>query len=73
MWLLENKLKKDILRCAPRANSITKEILLKTPYMSREEQKNFAAEKFADCVMSDEGKEGISSFFDKRKPSWAPK
>jgi isohexenylglutaconyl-CoA hydratase len=38
--------------------------------MSREEQKNFAAEKFADCVMSDEGREGISSFFEKRKPSW---
>ena len=49
---------------------VTKEILLKTPYMSREEQKNFAAEKFADCVMSDEGREGISSFFEKRKPSW---
>ena len=32
--------------------------------MSREEQKNFAAEKFADCVMSDEGREGISSFFE---------
>ena len=70
--ILENKLKKDILRCAPIANSITKEILLKTPYMSRGKQKKFAAEKFANCVMSDEGKEGISSFFDKRKPSWAP-
>ena len=68
--VLEIKLKKDILRCAPIANSVTKEILLKTPYMSREEQKNFAAEKFADCVMSDEGREGISSFFEKRKPSW---
>ena len=68
--VLESKLKKDILMCAPIANGVTKEILLRTPYMSREEQKNFAAEKFSDCVMSDEGKEGISSFFDKRKPSW---
>ena len=68
---VEGGLKKGVMRCAPSAIGITKEILISTPHLNREAQKDFAAEKFAACIMSDEGREGISSFMEKRKPSWA--
>jgi isohexenylglutaconyl-CoA hydratase len=32
---------------------------------------DYAAEVFADCMLSDEGIEGISSFVEKRKPKWS--
>ena len=60
-----------VMKCAPQAIGITKEILLSTPHLSREAQKDFAAERFATAIMSDEGREGIASFVEKRKPSWA--
>jgi len=31
----------------------------------------FAAKGFAERMLSDEGKEGISSFIEKRKPKWS--
>ena len=70
---IEARIQKGVLKCAPGAIGVTKEILMATPHLTREGQKDFAAEKFADCIMSDEGKEGIASFIEKRKPSWAPK
>ncbi len=70
---VEREIKSGLLKCAPGAIAITKEILLATPYLDREAQKDFAAEKFADCITSDEGREGIASFIEKRRPSWAPK
>lgn len=68
---LETEIRKGVMKCAPGANELTKEILLATPHLNREAQKDFAAEKFADAILSDEGKEGIASFFEKRKPDWA--
>ncbi len=68
---VENQIKKGVMKCAPGANGVTKNILMTTAYMDREAQKDFAARKFADCMMSDEGREGIASFVQKRKPSWA--
>ena len=68
---LEATLIKGIMKCAPAANGRTKEILLATPHLDREAQKDFAAEKFTDCIMSDEGREGIASFLQKRTPSWS--
>lgn len=67
-----DRIKDGVMRCAPGAIGVTKEILLATPHMTREEQKDFAAHKFADCILSREGKEGLASFFDKRKPNWNP-
>ncbi|NNE57734.1 MAG: hypothetical protein HKN36_06465 [Hellea sp.] len=64
-------LKKGIYKCAPGAVGMTKEILLATAHLDRDGQKDFAAEKFADAITSDEGREGIASFVQKRKPSWA--
>lgn len=68
---VEASLKKGVLKCAPGAVGTTKEILIATPHLDREGQKDFAANKFAECIMSDEGREGIASFVEKRKPSWA--
>lgn len=70
---LEATLKKGVMKCAPGANGLTKEILLATPHLSREAQKDFAAEKFADAITSEEGREGIASFLEKRKPNWVQK
>jgi len=30
-----------------------------------------AAQEFADCMLGAEGREGVSSFVEKRKPSWS--
>ncbi|MGJ8562876.1 MAG: enoyl-CoA hydratase/isomerase family protein [Alphaproteobacteria bacterium] len=68
---VEETLIKGVIKCAPEAVGVTKEILIATPHLGREAQKDFAAERFADCMMSDEGREGISSFVEKRKPNWA--
>lgn len=68
---VEAGLKKGVMKCAPGAVGTTKEILIATSHLDREAQKDFAASKFADCIMSEEGREGIASFIEKRKPSWA--
>jgi len=70
---IENGLKKGVMKCAPGANAATKEILQVTPYLYGEDMMNFAADKFATCMRSEEGQEGIASFFEKRRPSWDPK
>ncbi len=70
---LEASLIKGILKCAPGANGITKDILMVAPYQDRETQKIYAAEKFAQALLSGEGREGIDSFFEKRRPSWSQK
>jgi isohexenylglutaconyl-CoA hydratase len=60
-----------VRQCAPGANAATKEILLATDRLDRESMKQFAAERFAACMLSDEGREGIAAFIEKRKPEWA--
>jgi enoyl-CoA hydratase/carnithine racemase len=32
---------------------------------------DLSAKIFAECIESEEGKEGIKSFFEKKKPYWA--
>ena len=68
---IEAEIRRDVMRCAPEANGITKEILLAAPRLSADEMMDFAADGFARCMLSDEGREGIASFVEKRKPSWA--
>ena len=64
-------MKKQVRRCAPGANAVTKAIVLATRHLNREQQLNFAAKGFAECMLSDEGREGVASFIEKRKPIWA--
>lgn len=67
----EQEIRRQVTRCAPGANAITKEIVLAAPRLDREAMIDFAAEGFARCMLSDEGREGIGAFVEKRKPVWA--
>ena len=68
---IEADMKKQVRRCAPGANAVTKAIVLATRHLNREQQLDFAAKGFAECMLSDEGREGVASFIEKRKPIWA--
>ena len=68
---IENEIKKSVLKCAPKANAVTKEIVLATRHLNRAEMIKFAAKGFSEQMMSDEGREGIASFIEKRKPKWS--
>ncbi len=67
----EANIRKDVMRCAPGANAVTKEILLAAPYLGCDAMMDFGADGFARCMVGDEGREGIASFVEKRKPKWA--
>ena len=66
----EADIRKDVLRCAPGANAVTKEIVLAAPQLDRASMIDMAARGFANCMLSDEGREGVAAFIEKRKPSW---
>ncbi len=68
---IEAGIRKQVSKCAPHANAVTKGIVLATRHMSRDEVRAYAARGFAKCMLGDEGKEGIAAFMEKRKPSWA--
>ena len=68
---VEAVLRKDVMRCAPGANAITKEIVLASQTLHSNEMMAFAAERFAQCITGEEGREGIAAFVEKRKPAWA--
>jgi isohexenylglutaconyl-CoA hydratase len=68
---LEQAVRRQVRKCAPGANAVTKEILLATRRLDRAAMLDFAAAGFARCMLSDEGREGIAAFVEKRKPAWA--
>jgi isohexenylglutaconyl-CoA hydratase len=61
----------QIALCAPGANAVTKSIVFETTRRPRPEALDFAARGFASCMLSEEGREGVSAFVEKRKPAWA--
>lgn len=69
------RISKDVLgqiaNCAPGANAITKAIVFEATRKPRAEALDFAAEGFARCMLSEEGREGVSAFIEKRKARWA--
>ena len=60
----------QIARCAPGANAVTKAIVFEALRRPRAEALDFAADGFARCMLSDEGREGVAAFIEKRKPHW---
>jgi isohexenylglutaconyl-CoA hydratase len=68
---LEADFRKAVLRCAPGANATTKELLLAAMHLDGADMTGLAAERFADSLLGEEAREGISSFLEKRKPRWA--
>lgn len=68
---IETKIKSQVLTCAPGAVADTKALILALPRLSRAEAVRAAAENFAGRMLSDEAKEGVASFVEKRRPKWA--
>lgn len=62
---------KQIIRCAPGANAVTKEIMLKVGRMEMDEVLDWGAKKFSEAVVGPEGAEGTTAFIEKRLPEWA--
>lgn len=69
---LEAGIRNDVKKCAPEANAVTKELIRAAGRLEPGAMQRLAAERFAQCLLSDEGREGIASFIEKRKPRWAP-
>ena len=61
----------QIALCAPGANAVTKAIVFEATRRPRSEALDFAARGFAACMLSEEGREGVAAFVEKRKPAWA--
>ena len=68
--LLDGTLK-QVLRCAPNANAVTKEIMLKVGSTELDPLLDYAARRFSEAVRSAEGAEGTAAFIEKRLPKWA--
>jgi isohexenylglutaconyl-CoA hydratase len=58
-------------RGAPGAIARTKEIINASSQLEGDELVQFAAQRFADCMLSDEAREGLAAFAEKRSPIWA--
>ena len=69
--IIEQQTRGSVQKCAPGANAATKRILIATSQLEGDSLIDFAAEQFADAMLSAEGREGLSAFAEKRKPSWA--
>lgn len=65
------RVRSNVLAAAPAALAAIKHQLAQMPFQTRDQQRQMAAESFAARMLSDEAREGISAFFDKRKPKWA--
>jgi len=68
---IEANIIKQVRKCAPGANAATKKIALATRHSDRPAMIELAGQEFAKCMLSDEGREGVASFLEKRKPYWA--
>lgn len=62
---------KQVLGCAPKANAVTKAILLNVGKLDMDAVLDDAATRFAACVRGTEAPEGITAFMQKRSPKWA--
>ena len=61
---------KQASSCAPGAVAATKALLLDINTSNRQAQIENAAQIFTNCMFSDEGREGLTAFVEKRKPDW---
>jgi len=67
----ERVIRAQVAGCAPGAIADTKALILELKDAGRSQLIDIAAENFTRRVESEEALEGINSFFEKRKPSWA--
>ena len=66
----QERIRADVLACAPGAGAATKTLIRTLPTLPDEEKMRFAAENFTACLQGAEGVEGVASFLEKRKPNW---
>lgn len=59
-----------LLNGAPGAQTSAKELIRSVEHLPLEEQRRYTAELLADRRASDEGREGMSAFLEKRKSDW---
>ncbi|MEM1380680.1 MAG: enoyl-CoA hydratase-related protein [Pseudomonadota bacterium] len=71
MERFEDQVISSVLSCAPGALAASKRVALEAASAPPRELSDDAATAFTDCLLSDEGAEGIASFIGKRKPRWA--
>jgi isohexenylglutaconyl-CoA hydratase len=67
----EAAIRAAVRQCAPQANAETKRVVQAAGRLEGEAMVEFAAEAFARCLNGPEGREGVASFLEKRKPAWA--
>lgn len=67
-----DRAKSAFLASGPGALAATKALLAALPGPDRAAERAAAAAAFADALRSEEGREGVASFLEKRKPRWAP-
>jgi isohexenylglutaconyl-CoA hydratase len=61
----------QIMRCAPTANRVTKDLILSVGRVEHEQLLDNAARDFAAAVQGEEGREGMRAFIEKRPARWA--
>ena len=69
----EAQIRRQVLKCAPTAVAETKKLLREIQGRPRPDIIELAATNFAERMQSDEAKEGIAAFFEKRVAKWAVK
>jgi methylglutaconyl-CoA hydratase len=60
----------QLLQAAPSAQTAAKELIRTVAYQPKEAVRQYTANLIAQLRASDEGREGMSAFLEKRKPSW---
>ena len=71
LGLFETSIRKSVMRCGPEALAATKDVILKSGHLSGDAMRTHYAKSFAACLASEEGREGVAAFIEKRKPRWA--
>lgn len=61
---------KQLKRCAPQANAVTKQLLLQVGTVDHEQLLDTAADAFCTALRGEEGQEGTQAFLQKRPASW---
>ena len=62
---------KRVKRCAPRANALTKALMLDVGQYPLDDLLDCASDDFTHALNGPEGQEGTSAFLQKRLPQWA--